>query len=183
LSRLSTRDLAVAALFTTLLAVSSFIVVPIGTVPLTLQVYVVVLAGIVLGPRLGGLSVVAYLLLGLATPVYSGGASGVGVLLGPTGGYLVGFVAAAVLTGLIAGGPGSGVPRLLFAGLAAVASIYVLGAAWLALQLDLTPTAALAGGVAPFIWADFVKIVAAALTARALVSLPLVLPAASRRAH
>jgi len=181
LSRLTTRDLAVAALFTALLSASAFIAIPFGSVPFTLQVYTVLLAGLVLGPRLAALSVVAYLLLGLAAPVYSGGASGLGVLLGPTGGYLIGFVAAVVLTGLIAGGPESGVPRLAIAGLAGLAPIYGIGATWLALQLDLTPAGALASGVAPFVWVDVVKVVAAALTARALVSLPLVLPAESRR--
>ncbi len=170
-----------AALFSALLSVSAYIALPVGSVPFTLQVYVVLLAGMVLGPRLGALSVVAYLLLGLAAPVYSGGTSGLGVLLGPTGGYLFGFIAAVVVTGLIAGSPDAGLPRLLTAGLVGLAPIYVLGAAWLALQLRLTPGAAVTSGVAPFIWVDIVKSIAAAFTARALVSLPLGLPAASRR--
>ena len=59
--------------------------------------------------------------------------------------------------------------------------IYALGATWLALQLDLTPSAAVLTGVVPFVWLDVLKAVAAALTARALVSLPLGLPAATRR--
>ena len=105
MSRLTTRELAVAALFTALLSVSAYIAIPIGSVPFTLQVFVVLLAGMVLGPRLGALSVVAYLVLGLVAPVYSGGTSGLGVLFGPTGGYLFGFIAAAVVTGLIAGRP------------------------------------------------------------------------------
>ena len=64
-----------------------------------------------------------------------------------------------------------------------LAPIYLLGAAWLALQLHLTPAAAVASGVAPFIWVDILKAVAAAFTARALVSLSLGLPAAPRRAR
>ncbi len=59
--------------------------------------------------------------------------------------------------------------------------IYVLGPAWLALQLDLTTGAAVLTGVVPFVWLDVLKAVAAALTARALVSLPLGLPVATRR--
>ena len=183
MSRLTTRELAVAALFTALLSVSAYISIPVGTVPFTLQVYVVLLAGLILGPRLGALSVVAYLLLGLVAPVYSGGTSGLGVLLGPTGGYLFGFVAAAVVVGLIAGGAVAGLPRLVTAGLVGLAPIYALGATWLALQLHLTPAVALTSGVAPFIWVDLVKAVAAAFTARALVSLPLGLPAAPRKAR
>jgi len=183
LPHLTTRELAVAALFTALLSVSAYIAVPVGSVPFTLQVYVVLLAGMALGPRLGALSVVAYLVLGLVAPVYSGGTSGLGVLFGPTGGYLFGFVLAAVVTGCLARGPHVGVPRLLIAGLAGLAPIYALGATWLAVQLHLSPSAALASGIAPFIWVDVLKAGAAALTAKALVSLPLGLPVASRKAR
>jgi biotin transport system substrate-specific component len=183
LSRLTTRELAVAALFTALLSVSAYIAIPVGTVPFTLQVYVVLLAGMVLGPRLGALSVVAYLVLGLVAPVYSGGTSGLGVLFGPTGGYLFAFIAAAVVAGLVADRPDAGLPHLVTAGLLGVVPIYVLGAAWLALQLHLTAAAAVASGILPFVWGDVLKAVAAALTARALVSLPLGLPAAPRRAR
>ena len=172
-----------AALFTALLSVAAFIAIPVGSVPFTLQVYVVLLAGMMLGPRLGALSVIAYLALGLVAPVYAGGASGLGVLFGPTGGYLIGFVAAVVVSGLVARGPDARLPRLMMAGLAGLAPIYLLGAGWLAIELHLSAGAALASGVVPFIWVDVLKAAAAALTARALVSLPLGLPAASRRAR
>jgi biotin transport system substrate-specific component len=181
LSRLTTRELAVAALFTALLAVSAFISIPLGSVPFTLQVFVVLLAGMVLGPRLGLLSVLAYLILGLVAPVYSGGASGLGVLFGPTGGYLIGFIPAVLLTGWLAGRHDAGLARLIFAGIAGVLPIYMLGATWLALQLDLSPGAAVAAGVVPFAWLDVLKALVAGLTARALVSLPLGLPAETSR--
>jgi biotin transporter BioY len=67
------------------------------------------------------------------------------------------------------------------AGVAALVPLYALGATWLALQLDLSPGTALLTGVVPFVWIDLVKAVMAALTARALVTLPLGLPAESRR--
>ena len=181
MSRLTTRELATAALFTALLAVAAFVAIPVGSVPFTLQVYVVLLAGMTLGPRLGVLSVTAYLMLGLFAPVYAGGASGLGALFGPTGGYLVGFLGAALIAGLITGAGERTVPRLLVAGLAGLVPIYALGATWLAVQLHLTPGTAVLTGIVPFVWLDVLKAVAAALTARALVSLPLGLPAASRR--
>jgi biotin transport system substrate-specific component len=181
LSRLTTRELAVGALFTALLAVSAYISIPIGSVPFTLQVFVVLLAGMVLGPRLGLLSVLAYLILGLVAPVYSGGGSGIGVLFGPTGGYLIGFIPAVLLTGALAGRGRAGLARMTLAGLAGVVPIYTLGTAWLAVQLDLGWSAAIAAGVAPFLWVDVLKALAAALVARALVSLPLGLPAATTR--
>ena len=178
---LTTRELATAALFTAILAASAFVAIPAGSVPFTLQVYVVLLAGMVLGPRLGVLSVLAYLVLGLVSPVYAGGASGLGALFGPTGGYLFGFVGAALVSGLIAGTGEQRLRRLLMAGLGGLVPIYVLGPVWLALQLDLTRGAAVLTGVVPFVWLDVLKAVAAALTARALVSLPLGLPVEPRR--
>ncbi len=181
MSRLTTRELAVAALFTAILAASAFVAIPVGSVPFTLQVYVVLLAGLVLGPRLGVLSVLAYLVLGLFAPVYAGGASGLGALFGPTGGYLFGFIGAALVSGVIVGAAGRRLPRLLIAGLGGLVPIYVLGSGWLALQLHLTPGAAVLTGVVPFMWLDVMKAVAAALTAGALVSLPLGLPVATRR--
>jgi biotin transport system substrate-specific component len=181
LSRLTTRELATAALFAAILAASAFVAIPVGAVPFTLQVYVTLLAGMVLGPRLGVLSVLAYLVLGLFAPVYAGGASGLGILFGPTGGYLLGFIGAALVSGLIAGTADRRLPRLLIAGFGGLVPIYVLGPTWLALQLDLPAGAALLTGVVPFVWLDVMKAVAAALTARALVSLPLGLPVATRR--
>ena len=183
MSRLTTRELATAALFTAILAVAAYIAIPVGSVPFTLQVCVVLLAGMALGPRLGVLSVIAYLVLGLFAPVYAGGTSGLGALLGPTGGYLFGFVGAALVAGLIVGARERTMPRLLAAGLAGLVPIYAVGAAWLALQLNLTPGAAALTGIVPFVWLDVLKALAAALTARALVSLPLGLPAAFRRGH
>jgi len=180
LPRLTTREIARAALFTALIAADSFIAVPVGSVPFTLQALVVLLAGMALGPRLGALSVLAYLALGLIAPVYAGGASGLGVLLGPTGGYLWGFVPAAVVAGVVAGRGTASLPRLVSAGLAGLLPLYALGVLWLAAQTGVGLHAALVAGVAPFVWVDVLKAVAAALTARVLVSLPRGLPEPQR---
>lgn len=178
---LTTREIAYAALFAALIAGGSYVAIPLGPVPFTLQVLFVLLAGMVLGPRIGALSVVAYLLLGLVAPVYAGGTSGMGVLLGPTGGYLWGFVAAAVVAGLVSRRGGvPGLARLIGAGLAGLVPIYLAGAAWLALHLDLSAAEAIAAGIAPFVWGDLLKALAAGLAARSVVSLPLGLPSPQR---
>lgn len=181
MSGLSTREITFTALFAALISAGAFITIPLGTVPFTLQVLFVLLAGLVLGPRLGGLAVVAYLLLGLVAPVYAGGTSGLGVLLGPTGGYLWGFVPAAVLTGLLATRGRPTLSRYVAAGILGLPPIYVLGTVWLALQLHLGAGAAIAAGVTPFIAVDFAKAVIAGLAARSLATLPLGLPAWQRR--
>jgi biotin transport system substrate-specific component len=181
LSPLTAREIAYAALFTALIAGGSRVAIPLGPVPLTLQVMFVLLAGMVLGPRLGALSVLAYLALGLVAPVYAGGTAGAGVLFGPTGGYLWGFVAGAALAGLaVRRGSDPGLPRFVIAGLAGLVPIYALGVVWLALQLHLDPAAAVAAGVAPFVWGDVLKVLAAALAARRVVTLPLGLPSPQR---
>lgn len=179
-SPLTTREIAAAAVFAAMMAAGAYVAIPVGSVPFTLQTLFVLLAGMALGPRVGALSVAAYLGLGLIAPVYAGGASGLGVLLGPTGGYLWGFVPAAVVAGLIAGGGRPSLTRLTAAGLAGLCPIYAFGAVWLALQLGVGPRSAVLLGVAPFVWADVLKALAAALAARALVSLPLDLPALQR---
>jgi biotin transport system substrate-specific component len=180
LRRLTTAEIARCALFTALIAVGAFVTVPLGPVPFTLQTFAVLLAGMVLGPRLGVLSIVAYLALGLVAPVYAGGASGVGALLGPTGGYLLAFIPAVMVTGVVASGEVVSTGRLVFAGLLGLLPVYAIGATWLALQLDLSAAAAVSAGVLPFVVIDSIKALLAAGVARALLSLPLGLPAAQR---
>ncbi|MBM3146938.1 MAG: biotin transporter BioY [Actinobacteria bacterium] len=179
----TTRGLALAALFAALTAAGAYVSFPLyGAVPFSLQVLVVLLAGLLLGARLAALSMAAYLLVGLVAPVYAGGASGFGVLVGPAGGYLWGFIAGAALTGLI-------VERRRvrsIAGLAAAAAagllpIYALGASWLAFSLRVSDPAVVVGvGVLQFLPGDLLKVVAAALVARALAAAPLELPALDR---
>ncbi len=177
---LSTRDIARCGLFAGLLGAAALVTVPLGPVPFTLQVFAVLLCGLTLGPRLGALSVAAYLALGLVAPVYAGGASGLGVLTGPTGGYLFGFLIAVVVTGLWAERGSPSARGLVPAALAGLLPIYGLGATWLAIQLDLDLTTAVSAGVLPFLVPDVAKALLAAGVARSLVRLPLGLPAPQR---
>lgn len=95
--KLSTREMAYIALFAVLIAVCSWISIP-TTVPFTLQTIGVFLAVGLLGGRRGSIAVCVYLLLGaVGVPVFSGFTGGVGILLGNTGGYLVGFLASSLL--------------------------------------------------------------------------------------
>ncbi len=100
----TTTDLALVASFAALIVVAALIpaiAIP-GPVPLTLQTLAVLLAGAVLGARRGFLAVALYIALGLiGLPVFAQGASGFGVVLGPSGGYLLGFLPAAAMCGFI----------------------------------------------------------------------------------
>jgi len=179
----STRDLALAALFAALISIGALVSVPmVGPVPLTLQVLFVLLAGLVLGARLAVLSVVAYLTVGLVAPVYAQGASGLGALVGPAGGYLVGFVAAAYVVGALAERwQPRGFWPLCAVALIGLVPIYAIGASWLAWQTHATALWPIVwGGILQFVPGDVMKAAVAAVTARALISLPLGLPALSR---
>jgi biotin transport system substrate-specific component len=136
---------------------------PFTPVPLTGQTFAVLLVGAVLGSRRGAASLLLYLVQGIiGLPVFAGGASGLAVLLGPTGGYLVGFVAAAYLIGLLAArGLDRHFPSALLAFLTGEAVIYLFGVAWLSVFLGLQR--AIVAGFLPFLIGDAIKLVAAAL--------------------
>lgn len=100
--KLSTKELILISLFAALTAISAMFSIPIGPVPVTLQTFMVILSGIVLGSRLGLMSQLIYLLLGLiGLPVFSGGAGGLGTVLTPSFGFLIGFPISAYVIGKI----------------------------------------------------------------------------------
>lgn len=138
---------------------------PGTTVPFTLQVVAVLLAGLLLGPRLGAAGQALYVGAGAAgLPVFAAG-GGAAYLLGPTGGYLLAFPVAAAVAGGVAWS-GRGVPRLVLAGLLALAVIHVGGAAWLAVAVG--PTDAVRTGLLPFLVGDVLKLALAVLVAARL---------------
>ena len=137
---------------------------PFTPVPITGQTFAVLLVGAVLGFRRGAASLLLYLSLGLVgLPFFAGGASGLAILVGPTGGYLVGFVMAAGLVGLLAArGLDRRVPSALLAFLAGEVVIYLFGVAWLSVFLGIPH--AITAGLLPFVLGDVIKLFAAGLT-------------------
>ena len=157
------------ALLAACIAVGAWLQLPIGAVPITLQPLFVFLAGYLLGPARGAAAVLLYVAAGvLGLPVFAGGAAGLGVVLGPTGGYLLGFVVAAAMTGLVPRRGPIGWVAGLAAGALALAAAYGIGAARLAQVLNLGPGQAIAAGVLPFLPFDLVKVVLALVVARRL---------------
>jgi biotin transport system substrate-specific component len=147
-------------------------------VPITGQTFAVLLVGGALGLRRGVLSVGLYLLLGLLLPVYAGGSSGLDtfvsrdaggtIVFGATGGYIIGFLAAAAVTGRLAE---LGWDRHILTAVAAMlignAVIYLLGVPWLALALSVDAPTAIAFGLTPFLIVDGIKLLLAAGAFRA----------------
>ena len=151
-----------------LIAACAQVEVPLKPVPITLQTLAVLLAGATLGARNGALAVVAYVLAAvLGLPVLAGGGAGLAKVLGGTGGYLLGFVAAAALVGFL-------VERLALdrtvrgtalAMLAGNVVIYLFGLPWLAVVVPplRDVDALLAAGLTPFLFGDALKLAVAAL--------------------
>jgi biotin transport system substrate-specific component len=166
--RLPLRSLVYAAMFAALTGVGAFFSIPLYPVPITLQNLFTTLSGLLLGAYAGALSQIAYILVGLSgLPVFSGGKAGLGVLLGPTGGYLIGFVLGAFTMGKLAAmRKKPAVWWLLFSALAGHVVIYGAGTTWLSLVAHISLKKALAVGLLPFIPGDTLKCVAAALIAR-----------------
>ncbi|WP_010477235.1 biotin transporter BioY [Thermococcus zilligii] len=154
-------EIAKISLFAALTAVGAMISIPIGPVPITLQVLFVLLSGLLLGPRLGFLSQVLYLTIGaMGFPVFSRFSGGVAVLYGPTTGYLWAFPLAALVAGLLRKRTG-----LALAGsLIGVGVIYLLG--WFRLSLLIGEARAFEVGVLPFVPFDALKAIAAVWIAK-----------------
>jgi biotin transport system substrate-specific component len=163
------KRMVYAALMAALTAAGAYIAIPIGPVPIVLQNLFIMLAGLLLGGRWGLISVAVYLLAGaVGLPVFAGGTGGVGKFVGPTGGYLLGFAAAAYLIGLISE---SGRGRVVIDVLAMVAGtliIYAFGVAWLKVVTGMSFSKAVTVGMLPFLIGDALKIAAAIPIARAL---------------
>jgi biotin transport system substrate-specific component len=159
------------ALMAAVTAVAAQITVPIEPVPFTFQVLAVILSGLLLGPRYGALAQAIYVLVGaVGVPVFAGFRGGLGIVFGDTGGYLLAYPFAAAVAGLAARAVANDQRRRalsasLLCGCAALVVIYALGATWLSVIADLSPAAALATGVLPFVVFDLVKVVVAALVA------------------
>ncbi len=146
-----------------LIGLSAQVEVPWYPVPVTGQTLMVLLIGMAYGPVLGATTIVAYLLEGgLGLPVFAGGTAGWPVLAGFTGGYLIGFVPAAFLVGVLAlRGMSKTFLGTLMAMILGNIVIYSFGVAWL--QSFIGFEKAFTGGLLPFVYGDFLKIIIAAV--------------------
>ena len=161
-----TRDMVFIGIFAALIAICSWISIP-TTVPFTLQTMGVFAAVGLLGGRRGSLAVLVYILLGLVgLPVFAGFSGGVGVLLGATGGYIIGFLASALLMWGMEALFGKGRPVLAISMVLGLAVCYAIGTLWFMVVYTKTSGAVGLGTVLgwcvlPFILPDLIKIAVA----------------------
>lgn len=124
-------DIALTALMSALIAVCSWISLPIGQVPFTLQTFAVFAAVCLLGTKRSVISVLVYILLGaVGVPVFAGFKGGLGALLGTTGGYIVGFIFLALISGLIIDKFGEKLYVMCIALVLGLIVCYAFGTAW-----------------------------------------------------
>lgn len=154
------------ATFITLITVGSRLFFPVGPIPVTLQTFFVLLAGASM-KRWGGVPVLLYVILGiLGLPVFSGGLAGIGVLLSPKGGYLVGFIPAAAITGMVYERTS---PLMRVVGITlATLIIYVCGLSWYIYSTGISLPVALLSGFLIFLPFDTLKGVLVYFVARRL---------------
>ncbi len=155
------------SLFAALTAVGAFVSIPIGLVPISLQNLFTFLSGMVLGSKLGTFSQLIYILLGVVgLPVFSGFRGGFGVLLGPTGGFLTGFVISTYVVGKI-------IEKMedvrtwsyFIVGLVGIIIIYACGVTQLLIVTEIGLKEAVLVGIIPFLPGDFLKLITASLLA------------------
>jgi len=177
----NTKSIVEVGVFTSLIILGSYISFPLpgSPVPVSLQTYFVVFAGIILGPKRGALSGLLYLVLGaVGFPVFAQGTSGLGILLGPTGGYLVGFITGAWSAGIVFHTPlfwqknttfNYKSSRMFLGGICAGAVgflfVYIPGLLWLSFSLRTGILQTLGFGLIPFLIGDSVKLLACGATA------------------
>ena len=161
----SIKGLVYAALFGALTAAGAFIVIPLPPVPITAQTFFLNLSAILLGGQLGAVSQFIYVMMGVVgIPVFAGGKAGLGILFGPTGGYLLGFIIAAFVIGMINQMKKSaGIYWNIFSMLMGMLIIYFWGSLQLSLVAKMNFHKAVAIGVLPFIPGDVIKILLAAI--------------------
>jgi len=168
MKKLTLRGMILAAVFAALTGILTQVQIPLEPVPVNLALFSVYLAGALLGPKYGALSMLVYVLLGaVGVPVFSGFSGGLHKLVGPTGGYIVGYIAAAFLVGLLSRKWGFGFGNLTLAltMLIGMIACYTLGTAWFMIVTGRDLWTSLTLCVFPFLLGDGIKIALATLLA------------------
>ena len=175
--RITTKEMILVSLFTALTAIGAFLSIPLGDVPITLQSMFTILAGLLLGPKLGSLSQLIYVLLGLSgVRIFAGFSGGPQSVLKPSFGFLIGFIFAAYVVGKIAhGGKSIDFKRILLATLAGTFVIYLFGLPYMYIILNsimgkaVSMSTAIKTGCLIFLPGDILKAILSSLVASKVI--------------
>lgn len=164
MKKFNIQEMARIALFTSLIATLGFVSIPLpfSPVPITGQTLAILLAGLLLTPREAGSSVALWIFMGtIGLPVFSGGRGGYQVLMGPTGGFILGFLICAVVIALFRGNKNNIYRYVLVSAIGSIFIIYPLGVLGLMLIAKLPLAAAITNGVLPYLVGDILKLIIA----------------------
>jgi biotin transport system substrate-specific component len=157
------RMMIITALFAAMIGILAQITIPLPLVPITGQTLAIGIAATILGSRLGTLSVMVYLAIGLAgVPVFAQFSSGFSTLFGPTGGYLIGFIPSAFLIGWYLEKTSYRFVHALFSNVLGMILTLIIGTTWLKFAANLSWTGAFSGGFVPFLIVGIIKAAMAA---------------------
>lgn len=170
-----TRNLVMCALCAAVICILSPLSIPIGPVPISLATFAVMLSGALLGAKWGTVATLVYILLGaVGVPVFAGWTGGAAIIAGPTGGYIIGYLPLAFLTGLFCdlfGRNKSGVMKYVWMAAGMLLGnlvLYILGTAWFIGVKGASLKDAMAWCVTPFIPGDIAKMVIVAIVVPAI---------------
>lgn len=179
--QLKLRSMIVTALFAAIICVLAQLIIPLPLVPITGQTLAIGLAATILGARYGTISVLLYLVIGASgVPVFAEFSGGISKLIGPTGGFLVGFIPGTFIMGYYMEKTSFTFKNAMIANTIGMFIILAFGTTWLKISADLSWTAAFAGGFTPFIIVGLIKAALASwigvLVRSRLVTAKLLLP-------
>jgi biotin transport system substrate-specific component len=185
--KLSAKEMTLTGLFTALTAIGAFISLPFGPVPITLQTLFVLLGGVVLGPKLGALSQIVYVILGLVgIPIFTGLSGGLQSIMKPSFGFLLGFIVAAYVVGTIVNFKLE-FKRVLFATVVGTMITYLIGLPYMyfimnrVLNMGLTFYEVFKLGCLMFIPGDVIKLTVASLVGIKLISITRIINSLTER--
>ena len=164
MKKLDVRMMALAALFAALSGVLSQITIPIGPVPINLTHVAIFTAVGILGTKYGVVSQIVFVALGaVGVPVFSGFTGGVGIIAGPTGGFIIGYIGCALATGLMVKWLGKSIKALIISMYVGWLVTYLMGAGWYMWRMDAGLVQALVYCVVPFLLGDIPKTILSAV--------------------
>lgn len=158
---MKTKKIVYSALFASLIAIMALVAIPVHPIPMNMALLAILLAGGMLGKKYGTLSVVVYILLGVAgLPVFAGFQGGLSSLMGPTGGFIVGYIVVAYITGAVYEKTSKIKYTIPFITISVILC-YIMGTMWYCFVMNVDFITALSVCVLPFIAGDILKIVLA----------------------
>lgn len=162
-SRFKLQMMITSALFAAIIGVLAQVTIPLPLVPITGQTLAIGLAATILGARYGTLSVLVYLCLGaIGVPVFAQLSAGLGIIFGPTGGYLIGFIPTAFIIGYYLEKTSFTLKNAIIANIIGMFVALIFGTVWLKVIADISWVAAFVGGFTPFLIGGILKALIAA---------------------